>query len=106
AEFPDIRRPACEIWIEPTLEDIDDFIKRFVIGCDLASIDIETTGSRITCIGIAPKPDLAIVIPFDDERAKGGSYWPTREAESAAWQLIRNILIDGSIPKLFQNGLY
>jgi hypothetical protein len=49
---------------------------------------------------------LAIVIPFDDERSKGGSYWPTREIESAAWRYIRDVLIDGSIPKLFQNGLY
>lgn len=106
AEFPEVRRPACEIWIEPTLEDIERFINDFIIGCDLLSVDIETIGSRITCIGFAPSSDRAIVIPFDDERAKGGSYWPDRAAESCAWNLIRNVLIDGSIPKLFQNGMY
>ena len=106
AEFPDVRRPACEIWIEPTLEDIDEFITTYINGCDLLSVDIETTGSRITCIGFAPKPDLAIVIPFDDERSKTGSYWPTREIESAVWKLVASVLVDGSIPKLFQNGLY
>ena len=106
AEFPDIRRPACEIWIEPTLEDIERFINDYIRGCGILSVDIETTGSRITCIGFAPKPDLAIVIPFDDERSKTGSYWPTREIESAVWKLVADVLIDGSIPKLFQNGLY
>lgn len=106
AEFPEIRRPACEIWIEPTLEDIERFINDFVIGCDILSVDIETTGSRITCIGFAPSRDRAIVIPFDDERAKGGSYWPDRASEAAAWNYIRRVLVDGNIPKLFQNGMY
>lgn len=106
SDFPDIRRPACEIWIEPTLADIESFINDFIIGCDLLSVDIETSGSRITCIGFAPSRERAIVIPFDDDRSKSRSYWPTREIESAAWRLIRAVLVDGTIPKLFQNGLY
>ena len=107
ATFPEVRRPACEIWIEPTLEDIDVFIRDFVqTRCDLLSVDIETSGSRITCIGFAPSAANAIVIPFDDERAAGRSYWPTREAEAAAWAAVRRVLEDTSIPKLFQNGLY
>lgn len=107
ATFPEVRRPACEIWIEPILTDIEEFIHGHIkIGCDLLSVDIETSGTRITCIGFAPKPDLAIVIPFDDDRTKSRSYWTTREDESAAWKLISAVLADGSIPKLFQNGLY
>lgn len=106
ADFPDIRRPACEIWIEPTLKDIERFINDFIIGCGILSVDIETTGSRITCIGLAPTANLAIVIPFDDERSKGGSYWKNGTDEIAAWHLVRHVLTDGSIGKLFQNGLY
>lgn len=105
--FPDVRRPECEIWIEPTLGDINDFFTKYVrTGCDLLSVDIETAGSRITCIGFAPSTERAIVISFDDPRAKGGSYWPDVASERRAWELIRDILIDGSIPKLFQNGMY
>lgn len=107
AEFPDIRRPACEIWIEPTLEDIKEFINGYITtGCDLLSVDIETTGSRITCIGFAPSAQRAIVIPFDDERASGGSYWKTRADESHAWKLVADVLRGVDPPKLFQNGLY
>jgi uracil-DNA glycosylase len=106
AEFPEVRRPACEIWIEPTLEDIDDFIQRYVRRCDLLSVDIETAGSRITCIGLAPKTNLAIVIPFDDERSASRSYWPTVQDERRAWRSVANVLVDGSIPKLFQNGCF
>jgi len=107
AAFPEVRRPHCEIWIEPTLSDIKDFIDGYITTrCDLLSIDIETSGSRITCIGFALSHDRSIVIPFDDERSKGGSYWPDRETESKAWSYIRDVLTNGQIPKLFQNGLY
>ena len=104
--FPEIRRPACEIWIEPTLEDINDFIARFISGCEILSVDIETSGNRITCIGFAPSLDRAIVIPFDDERAKSGSFWASWEDERSAWRLIAGVLRDPAIGKLFQNGLY
>jgi uracil-DNA glycosylase len=106
AQFPEIRRPACEIWIEPTLSDIERFTNDFICGSTILSVDIETTGSRVTCIGFAPSASRAIVIPFDDARSKTGSYWTSLEDERAAWKLVRNILVDGGIPKLFQNGLY
>ena len=68
SQFPEIRRPNCEIWIEPSLENIATFIDQYVRTCDLLSVDIETSGTRVTCIGFAPRADLAIVIPFDDPR--------------------------------------
>ena len=106
ANFPEIRRPKREIWIEPSLEDFRNFYDNYIRGCDILSVDIETVGTRITCIGFAPRTDLAIVIPFDDERTKGGNYWAAREDERACWNIIRDILEDGNIKKLFQNGVY
>lgn len=103
---PLIWRPIREIWIEPTLDDIATFFARHCRGGALLSVDIETSGTRITCIGFAPSKSLGLVIPFDDERAKSGSYWPTLEDELHAWRLIREILQDPQVPKLFQNGLY
>lgn len=104
--YPEIRRPEREIWIEPSLADIRRFIAEHINGCDLLSVDIETAGHRVTCIGFAPNPHLAIVIPFDDERRKNGCYWPTQQDELACWRLIRSVLGDRKIPKLFQNGAY
>ena len=106
SETPNIQRLAREIWIEPSLEDIDAFTKSYIIGCRLLSVDIETSGSRITCIGFSPSPGLAIVIPFDDERKANRSYWPNESAERECWAIINDILSDRSISKLFQNGLY
>lgn len=106
ATFPEIRRPKREIWIEPSLSDIKTFIHETLGQCRLLSVDIETSGSRVTCIGFAPRPDVAIVIPFDDERQSNGSYWPSRADEIECWNIVRWMLEDPSIPKLFQNGLY
>lgn len=105
-QYPDIRRPACEIWISPTLEDIERFTDEHIRSGCLLSVDIETSGSRITCIGFAPRHDLAIVIPFDDARTANGSFWPDLASEISAWRIIRRVLTDPTIPKLFQNGLY
>lgn len=106
SNFPEIRRPNCEIWIEPTLEDISRFFRLHVDSCELLSCDIETSGTRVTCIGFAPNRNLALVVPFDDPRAANGSYWPTGIAERQCWSLIRGVLENASIPKLFQNGVY
>ena len=104
--YPEIRRPPREIWIEPSLSDISEFIATHIAGCRLLSVDIETSGSRVTCIGFATSASVAIVIPFDDTRKASGSYWPTREDEVKCWHLVRSVLSDGSIPKLFQNGSF
>ena len=95
-----------EIWIEPTLDDLLFFRDTHIRGCSVLSVDIETSGKRITCIGLAPDPLHAIVIPFDDERTKTGSYWVNAADEKRAWEIIAEILADPSIPKLFHNGAY
>jgi len=105
-KFPEIRRLAREIWVEPTLEDLEEFYVRYIVGCKILSVDIETSGSQITCIGFAPRRDIALVIPFYDARGKGRSYWPDSSSERKCWEFILRILVDGSIHKLFQNGLY
>lgn len=106
-QFPEVRRPRVEIWIEPNLQDIEAFISIYITnGCDILSVDIETSGSQITCIGFAPRPDLAIVIPIHDERNKSGSYWSTAADERRCWELIRPVLENPKIYKLMQNGLY
>lgn len=106
AEYPDVRRPKCQIWIEPGVADIEDFIREYVIGCEYLSVDIETSGTRITEIGFSPRSDIAIVIPFDDTRRKDKCYWPDRHTEIEVWKIIRAVLADRAIRKVFQNGLY
>lgn len=106
AESPDLLRPAREIWIDPTLEDLEAFYDLYIKGCSLLSVDIETAGQQITEIGFAPSERVALVLPFKDKRKKGGNYWPDKDSERLAWAFVRRLLGDRSIRKLFQNGLY
>lgn len=106
SEYAEIRRPKREIWIEPAISDIMQFIDQHIKGCSLLSVDIETSGNQITNIGFAPRRDIAINIPFYDSRKKGRSYWPTRQLELQCWGLVREVLEDKRVKKLFQNGMY
>lgn len=106
AEFPEVRRPKREIWIEPTLEDLEKFYEQHIRRTRFISVDIETSGNQITCIGFAADASIAIVLPFFDGRRKNKSFWPTNRDEQAAWKICRDVLGDASIGKVFQNGLY
>lgn len=105
SEHPDIRRPQRHIFIEPSLEDIYEFDKRYIQPCERLSVDIETAGQIITCIGFAPSPDVAIVIPFYDPRKPGRNYWSNIESYRQAYNIVKAIL-SRPTPKTFQNGLY
>jgi uracil-DNA glycosylase len=107
--FPEIRRPARELWLEPTLNHLELFFHHYVKDkCQKLSFDIETAGnSQITCIGFAPSPKLAIVVPFVDNRNPTGSYWSSLEEEVKAWKWVgRYLSATPEIEKIGQNTLY
>lgn len=103
--FPEVIRPEREIWIEPTLEDLDEFWARYIEGARRIAVDIETAGQQITCIGFAPSSNISLVIPFTDKNGTRGSYWSTRESELEAWEFVRRVLQHPS-EKIFQNGTF
>ncbi len=105
AEFPDVRIPEREIWLDPTLEDIRRFRDSYCQDADTIAFDIETAGKQITCIGFAPSINRALVIPFCDARNANNSYWKSLEDELEAWRLVQEIL---ALPanKVGQNTLY
>lgn len=104
AEFPEVRRPSREIWLEPTLSEIQEFFETHCKDAAHVAVDIETAGKQVTCLGFAPSSSLAMVIPFWDSLG-GRSYWPTSEDECEAWRLVRSFL-SSHVPKTFQNLLY
>lgn len=103
AEFPEVRRPKREIWIEPTLEDLEEFYERFIQRCNILSVDIENPGGPISCVGFAPSKSVALVVPFTIHKR---SYWKTSSEELKAVKWVRNVLEDAFIPKSFQNSTY
>lgn len=104
SQFPEVRRPERELWLRPTLQDLATF-DRFILAADKLSVDIETWDRQITCIGFAPGPDRALVIPFVWHGSKDGNYWQSLEDELVAWQYVRRWLQLGK-PIIGQNFLY
>lgn len=105
SEFPELRRPLREIWMEPTLEDLQSFFEQHVVSAEMLAFDVETANRQITCIGFAPSPSVAIVIPFHDPRNEDGNYWPTPTDEAEAWRWVERYLA-APCRKVAQNGLY
>jgi uracil-DNA glycosylase family 4 len=106
AQTQTVEFPKREIWIEPSLADMENFFDQHVPPGTLLSVDIETARDFITCIGFAPTRHLALVVPFYDGRRALRNYWPDTRSEAAAWGVITRVLQDPTIYKLFQNGLY
>jgi len=105
SEYPEIRRPRRTIYTAPSLNELEWFLDTHIRPASRLAVDIETRADRITCIGFAPGPQIALVVPFEDLR-QGGNYWPTIEAELSAWRWVRRVLDMASPTKIFQNGIF
>lgn len=110
AEYPEVRWSKKEIWIEPSLSDLDFFKREYLDKSDIITIDIETQLRQIDCIGFGTSSERAIVVPFIDWRDKPPrpphhSYWLTPEDEELAWRWVAQVC-DLPQPKLLQNGPY
>jgi len=106
SEYPEVRRPERHIWVEPTIEDIYEFDRLYIHQSERLSVDIETAGEAITCIGFAPSKGIALVVPFYDPREPGRNYWPDSASHRQAYNAIAAILSRPTPAKTFQNGLY
>lgn len=102
--FPDLRRPERTIYVPESIGDLCSLAP--LLDSPQLAVDIETAGNQITCIGFAPNPGTAIVIPIVDFRRKDRSYWQSKSDELIVWGFIREILESPKIKKTFQNGLY
>ena len=89
--FAEVRRPRRFLHLYPTLEDLESFWQEYIAPSSALSIDIETKGTMITCVGVAPSPERALVIPFFDEGKPSGNYWPDVKSERLAWEFVRRL---------------
>lgn len=103
ATTPEYSRPVRHVWIRPDLNDLAEFDRKFMQDVSLCSTDIETKGDQITCIGFAPSPKVAIVVPFYDATKPDGNYWSNLADEMKAWEYVIRWC---KLPSLFQNGMY
>lgn len=106
AAFADVRRPQRFIHLHPTIEDLETFWNDYIVPSKNLSMDIETKTPLITCVGIAPSPDRALVVPFYDAEKPGGNYWATAREEKIAWHFIARCLNTPEIKVFGHNFSY
>lgn len=105
ALFPEIRRPARNVLVNPTFGEVSSWVYSTLANPPpLLSVDIETSRGQITMIGFARARNDAMVLPLCDARS-GANYWHSCEFEVAARRLAQ-LLLSSPIPKVTQNGLY
>lgn len=103
--YPEIRRPSRSIWIEPSYDDLLRFEAEHISHADYLSVDIETSGTMITCIGFAVSESLGLVVPFTSAEQADGSYWRSHGEEVRVWQWCMKQCAR-PIRKVGQNFLY
>lgn len=103
SEYAEIKRPQRFILVNPTIAECHEWISAHV-GAECAC-DIETKYGMIEMIGFSASAEHAMVVPFWD-KTKGGNYWSSPRVEKDARNVVRSILENPSIVKIFQNGLY
>ncbi len=98
--YREIRLPKRELLIEPSIQEIYDYLPR-LLSSDLLSVDIETGWGLITNLGFAPDREHAINIPFVDIRKPNKSFYSLSD-EIEAWKLVKQVM-ESDVPKLGQN---
>jgi uracil-DNA glycosylase len=120
-EFPEIRRPSRRILHSPTIEEWEAAARAVLekppafLGCDT-----ETALGMIDTISFATSPESGFSCQFRPHRYRRGAnfitvypirdgvevanYWT--EAEERRFWTANKALLESSIPKVFQNGLY
>lgn len=105
SEFPEIRRPERNFFIGCSHGELLTRLKA-LNHSSLVAVDIETLpsedGPLLWCIGFAPEPDYAFVVPFIEA---GKTAWPLSQ-EAQLHQAISEVFLNPNVRKVFQGGAY
>lgn len=96
------------VYVAETLQDIVWFHENYLKDAPAFAFDIETeykTVGQIDCIGFAPNPHVALVIPIINRDKKDWNYWSEAD-EIWVRKWIRDQLAREDVRKIGQNVLY
>ena len=99
-----IKRKFRQILVPETIEECKQIARKLKNSPEI-TVDTETKGNWITCIGFSVTEDKSYVIPLYDERQKDGLYWRTKEENLEALKIIEEICTRPAT-KILQNGSY
>ncbi len=102
----DQRVVNTELWLNPTLEDLKEFDREYMIPAKLCACDIETKRGQMDFICFTPVPaDVSLSIPFWVNGPEP-NYWSTPREEAIAWGYVRKWMERDDLIKVYQNGMY
>lgn len=106
--YPELRFDNTELWLNPTLDDLEEFDLRHMQPAKRCACDIETRKGQIDFICFTPEPaNVSLSIPFWVKRGPHAPhYWPTVHAERTAWRYVHKWMERPDLVKVFQNGLF
>ena len=76
----EIRRPVREVWVDPSVADLQVFKQRYLDPAPIISFDVETTSrfdGVLKCLGFSGDTEHALVVPFYDATAQDYTYFRT-----------------------------
>lgn len=105
SSVPDFKFDNAQLWLRPTLDDLEEFGDRYMENATITATDVETRKGQISCVSFAPDVGHALVVPFwvDDG---GPHYWPNVPSEVRAWRWVQRWVEKASLVKVTQNGVY
>lgn len=105
AAHPTFTPDSAELWLSPSLEDMEEFRHRYLQRATHVATDVETKKGQITCVSFAPTPAISLCVPFWVE-GPSPHYWPSELEEVQAWRWCAEVLEDPGTVKVMQNGMY
>lgn len=98
SSYPDIRTMTRAMIVNPAFHEVMAFINSCMLS-EVLAFDIEIRNFQVSCIGLAPRPDIAMCIPFV------GPAWSETE-ELAIWMGISDLLSNPDIVKVGQYVMF
>lgn len=102
------QEPKFNYTVCQSVDDVKQF-RDVAVASRLVALDIETTGTTITCISYAcwqvDNTIRTFVVPFYSSVAERGCFWQDSSTEVQVWEIVREVHAS-SVPKCMQNGSY
>lgn len=103
ATSPILTLPQRNLSVNLSYEELLTRLAADNISEQLLSVDLEGYWNNLSCCSIASSSGDSYIVPFAN--LDSSNYWSEQE-EIEIWRAFARLMSNGSVPKVFQNGLY
>jgi uracil-DNA glycosylase family 4 len=104
SKFRELKRPErITVYNFDSAAEVVRWIEYFEDSSELA-VDIEVTNFEVSCVSLANRANVAVVVPIGKTVFKPQGW--TLEEELVIWRALQRLLGNDDIPKILQNGIF